>query len=173
MMNRKHALGLAVLGLLTISPTSASAHDPNAATAASLSLESAAREPASVVDAFHAALARGEVAGALNRLSEDAVIFESGGAERSKAEYASHHAGADAAFAQAVPSRVIRRTGRVTGDTAWILTEGRTTGAYKGRQVDRLTTETMVLLKPGRGWRIAHIHWSSAAAPTETPTKEK
>ncbi len=171
-MNRKELVGLATAGLLTILPVAVSAHDLGAGAAASVTLDPAAREPARVVDAFHAALARGDIIRALDHLSENAVIFESGGAERSKAEYASHHAAADAAFAKAVPSRTVRRAGRVVGNTAWILTEGRTTGTYKGRQVDRLTTETMVLVKPGR-WRIAHIHWSSAAAPTETPPKEK
>jgi ketosteroid isomerase-like protein len=36
-------------------------------------------------------------------------------------------------------------------------------GAYKGKPVDRLTTETMVLRKTPDGWRIVHVHWSSAA----------
>lgn len=172
MMNRRLAVSLALSSLAMVSPTAVLAHDSTSSVAASVQLEPAARLPAEVVDAFHAALARGDVPSALARLSHDAIIFESGGAERSKTEYASHHAGADAAFAQAVPSRALRRTGRVAGDAAWILTEGRTTGTYKGRLVDRLTTETMVLLKVGSAWRITHVHWSSATAPAEKPSKE-
>ena len=101
---------------------------------------------------------------ALSYLAEDAVIFEGGSAERSKAEYAAHHLGADAAFSQAVPSKMIRRRAAAAGNMASIASEGRTTGTYKGRQVDRVTTETMVLRRTGAGWKIAHIHWSSAAA---------
>lgn len=82
-----------------------------------------------MVEAFHAALARGDTDGAAALLADDALIFESGGAERSKAEYASHHLGADAKFAQAVPRSVTMRSGATVGDVAWIATEGRTTGS--------------------------------------------
>lgn len=127
-------------------------------------LAPAARQPAVVVDAFHAALRRGDTKAALTFLASDALIFEAGGVERGKAEYASHHLAADAAFAQAVPGTVTRRAGEAVGIVAWIATEGRTTGTYKGKPVDRRTVETMVLRRTGAGWRIAHIHWSSAAA---------
>ena len=119
---------------------------------------------ASVVDAFHAALASGNTDGALALLSPDVLILESGGAERSREEYAGHHLGSDAAFAAAVPSTVTRRAGHVVGDVAWIVTEGRITGEFNGRAVDRLTTETMVLIRHGETWMVHHIHWSSRAA---------
>jgi ketosteroid isomerase-like protein len=121
----------------------------------------AARPAAAVVDAFHAALNRGDTQGAAALLANDALIFESGSAERSKAEYAQHHLPADAAFAKAVPSTVTRRSGSSDGTTAWIATEGRTTGTYKGRSLDEVTTETMVLRRVGKAWKIVHIHWSS------------
>lgn len=113
------------------------------------------------MDAFHAALKVGRVAEALDCLSVGAVVFEAGGVERGKAEYGAEHAAADAAFAQAVPSAIVRRTGRTSGDTAWILTEGRATGTFRSRSVDRVTTETMLLRRDRGGWRIVHIHWSS------------
>jgi hypothetical protein len=47
---------------------------------------------------------------------------------------------------------------------AWVATEGRTKGTYKGKALDQLTTETMVLRQAGKDWKIVHIHWSSAAA---------
>lgn len=127
--------------------------------------QTAVREPAAVVDGFHAALGSGDVPGALAALADDAVIFESGGVERGKAEYAAHHAPADAAFAKAVPGRIIRRSVAMSDDTAWVLSEGRTQGAYKGKSVDRVTTETMLLRRKAGAWQIVHIHWSSAAAP--------
>ncbi|MBA2466456.1 MAG: nuclear transport factor 2 family protein [Sphingomonas sp.] len=126
-------------------------------------LPAPARAPAAVVDRFHAALTRGDTRGALTLLAADALIFEAGGVERSKAEYAAHHLQADAAFAQAVPGKHHKRFGSAVGDIAWIATEGRTAGTYKNKAVDRLTTETMVLRRAGGSWKIVHIHWSSAA----------
>ena len=134
------------------------------AAAATSQLNAPARPAAAVVDAFHAALRRGDTKAALGFLAEDALIFEAGGVERGKAEYASHHLEADAAFAQAVPATVTRRAGQAVGNVAWIASEGRTTGTYKGKPVDRRTVETMVLRRTPAGWKIAHIHWSSAAA---------
>ena len=92
------------------------------------------------------------------------LIFESGGVERGKKEYASHHLSADAQFSKAVPSKVTRRVGHVAGATAWIATEGRTTGVFKGKAIDRKTVETMILRRTGGSWKIAHIHWSSGPA---------
>ncbi|HEX6072099.1 MAG TPA: nuclear transport factor 2 family protein [Sphingomicrobium sp.] len=118
-------------------------------------------DAAAVVDAFHSALAKGDTRAAAALLADDALIFEGGGAERGKAEYAAHHLGADAAFSQAVRSVTTRRSGDSAGDIAWVASEGRMTGSYKGRAIDQRTTETMVLRKTGEGWRIVHIHWSS------------
>ena len=122
-----------------------------------------ARPAAAVVDAFHAALRRGDTKTALSFIAENALIYEAGGVERGRQEYASHHLGADAAFAQAVPGTVTKRAGEAVGAVAWIATEGRTTGTYKDKAIDRITTETMVLRRIGGVWKIAHIHWSSAA----------
>ena len=122
-----------------------------------------AKQAARVVDAFHAALQRGDTKAALSYLAGNALIYESGGVERGRQEYASHHLGADAAFAQAVPGTITRRAGHAVGNLAWVATEGRTTGSFKEKAVDRVTTETMVLLRTGGAWKIVHIHWSSAA----------
>ena len=138
-----------------------SAHDTKAPARQAVALPAEARAPAAVVDKFHDALRRGETAAAAALLTEDALIFESGGAERSKAEYAGHHLPADAAFSQAVSSVVTRRSGNVAGPLAWIASEGRTTGTYQGKPVDVVTTETMLLRRVGKAWRIVHIHWSS------------
>jgi ketosteroid isomerase-like protein len=135
---------------------------PAASTANAVSPEAA--DAAKVVEAFHAALAKGDTNGALALLSDSVLIFEGGYVERSKSEYASHHLGADAAFASAVPSTLMRQSGVATGETAWIASESRTTGRYKDKAVDSFSTESMVLKKEGGDWRIVHIHWSSRAA---------
>jgi ketosteroid isomerase-like protein len=134
---------------------------PAALAARESTLTRAAQGAAATVDSFHAALRRGDTAAAAGLLTEDALIFEGGAAERSKAEYAGHHLPADAAFSQAVASVVTRRTGNAAGMLAWIASEGRTTGTYQGKPIDLVTTETMLLRRVGRTWRITHIHWSS------------
>lgn len=126
-----------------------------------------ARAPASpqaTVDAFHSALSRGDTKSAAALLADEALIFEEGGAERSKAEYVSKHLPADAAFSQVVASRVAKRMSGSNGALAWVASEGRLIGNYKGKAVDRLSTETMLLRRNGASWKIMHIHWSSAAA---------
>lgn len=124
----------------------------------------AARPAAAVVEAFHAALVRGDAAAARALLADNVLIFEAGSVERSAAEYGGHHMPGDMAFARAVPGIVTNRSGESDGNTAWIASEGRTTGNYRGKPVDRLSTETMVLVRTGDAWRIRHIHWSSRAA---------
>ena len=160
----KHLIAAAAALLLA---DTAAAHTQTAqivATPAGMVAPSA-RPAAAVVDAFHAALRRGDTKVALSHLADNALIYEAGGVERHRQEYASHHLGADSAFAQAVPSTVTRRAGEAIGNVAWIASEGRTTGTYKDKAVDRVTTETMVLRRQGSAWKIVHIHWSSAAAP--------
>jgi ketosteroid isomerase-like protein len=147
--------GLAVLAApLAAAPPAKAAHTEK--------LDAAARGAAATVDAFHAALRRGDTRAAAALLAKDALIFEQGGAERSKAEYAAHHLPADAEFSRAVSSAVTRRAGRSDGAVAWIASEGRTTGTYKGKALDLQTTETMVLRQAGGVWKIVHIHWSSS-----------
>ena len=149
------------LAALTALCVPAIAHDTAGTAAAQSALPAAARGAAATVDAFHAALRRGDTRAAAALLADDALIFEEGGVERSKAEYATQHLPADAEFSKAVATSVTRRTGGSNGAIAWIATEGRTTGTFRGRLVDRVTTETMLLRRVGRVWRIVHIHWSS------------
>ena len=125
---------------------------------------SAEAEAAAAVDAFHAALARGDTSAAAALLAEDALIFESGGVEHGKAEYAAHHLPADAAFSKAIPAKMVRRSARVDGPLAWVASEGRVAGTYKGKPINSATTETMVLRRGDGGWKIVHVHWSSGRA---------
>lgn len=147
--------------LVLAAPLSAHEKPPKAAEAGTL--PASARGASATVDSFHAALRRGDTKAAAALLADDALIFESGGAERSKAEYAAHHLPADAEFSRAVSSAVTRRAGSSFGGIAWIASEGRTTGTWKGKAVDLVTTETTVLRRIGPAWKITHIHWSSAS----------
>lgn len=120
--------------------------------------------PAAVIDAFHAALKRGDADAAASLLTEDAMIFEQGGAEASKAEYVTGHLPGDIAYSAVTKDEVTSRRSEVTGSLAVVMSQGRTTGEYNGKPVDRRTTETMVLKRTRGAWRIIHIHWSSRAS---------
>lgn len=134
-----------------------------AAAASPIMVEPAARPAAAVVDRFHAALGKGDGKSALQLMADDALVYESGHVEKGKAEYEKAHLCADMEFSQSVKSLVTRRTGRASGNLAWIASEGRTSGSFKGKPVDQATTETIVLRRSSGQWRIVHIHWSSAA----------
>ena len=151
------------LALATMGGTAAgNARQPETTTQVAATPTKAATAGAEVVDAFHAALRRGDTAAAAAHLADDALIYESGNPERGKAQYASHHLAADAAFAKATSSAVTRRSGDAAGDFAWVSTEGTTKGTYRDRVINSASTETMVLRRQGGAWRIVHIHWSSA-----------
>ena len=156
-----HWTGVGAFAAMLVSATLLSAHEQAPRSAQVGALSPSARGAAAAVDAFHTALRTGDTRAAAALLAEDALIFEEGGAERNKAEYAAKHLPADVEFSRMVSSVVTRRAGRSVGSLAWIASEGRTTGTYKGKALDLLTTETMVLRRAGSTWKITHIHWSS------------
>lgn len=123
--------------------------------------------PAAAVEGFHSALAAGKREEALRWLDSRVVIFESGGAEMSRDEYAGHHLGGDMEFVSAVETDVIDRQAHSEGDAAWVLTRTRTTGRFRDRDVDVDGVETMVLRRTGGQWRIVHVHWSSHARKSD------
>ena len=117
--------------------------------------------PTCAIVAFHAALTGGNEQAVIAALAPDVLIFESGGAERSRAEYESHHMRSDMAFLKQMRSSVTRRNETVQGDTAWIVTESRIHGRYKDSDIDLVSIETAVLERGMDGWKIVHLHWSS------------
>jgi len=125
--------------------------------------------PAETVEAFHRALDAGDGPAAIALMAEDALVFEQGYVERTRAEYIEKHLEADMAFSKAVPSTVISRKATAVGDIAWVVSEGAVKGEFQGKPVDRLTLETIVLRREGGVWKIVHIHWSSRAAPGPGP----
>jgi mono/diheme cytochrome c family protein/ketosteroid isomerase-like protein len=121
-------------------------------------------EPVAVVDRFFSDLSAGNVRAASDLLDPAVLIFESGGAERSRDEYAAHHMGSDAKFLKAVTHRLKARSADATGEFAWVASEATYSGVINGKPVNLISTETMVLRKSGGQWRIVHIHWSSHPA---------
>jgi ketosteroid isomerase-like protein len=126
---------------------------------------------AASIDAFHAALSKGDAAAASALLEDDVQIFQQGEVERLKAEYASHHLPSDVEFSRATQSAQTSRTGASLDDIAYVISEGKITGTYKGKVIDLISIETMVLRHHPNGWRIVHIPWSSRRAEP-TPPKQ-
>jgi len=113
---------------------------------------------------FHAALAAGDRAAALALLAADAIVIENGKVEP-RGDYAAQHLAADIDFARQV--KVDRNKPRtvVEGHTAWVSSVSTVKGEFKGRPVNLVNAELMVLaLHQGR-WLIRAIHWSSSRAP--------
>jgi len=126
-------------------------------------LPASVADPAAAVDDFQKRLATGNTAGAAALLDPAVLIFESGDAEKSRAEYAAHHLPADAKFLAGAQVQVLTRQGGAAGDLAWVATESRirTSGP---KPSNLFSTETMILERSHEGWRVAHIHWSSRPA---------
>lgn len=120
-----------------------------------------AATPVATVDAFHAALAAGDREAVLALLDPGVIIYESGGAELSRDEYASHHLASDMAFSAATTATVVERRQGEAGEAGWVLTRSETRGNWGGKAVDLAGVETVVLRQVEERWRIVHIHWSS------------
>lgn len=131
-------------------------------TASAPSVTAAASTAVETVQAFHAALTRGDTAGALGLMAENAVIFESGNVERSRAEYAAHHLASDAAFSAAVRRTLVDRSSGEDNGTAWVMSVETVDGTFRNRAINSRSVETMLLRRIDGQWRISHIHWSSA-----------
>jgi ketosteroid isomerase-like protein len=121
-------------------------------------------EATAAVDAFHAALKKGDKTVALSMLDDAVEVFEQGAIEHSKIEYASKHLDADMAFSGATKTTRLNRGGAILGNLAYITSESKVTGSFKGKPVNSVSIETMVLHKAGKDWKILHIHWSSRDA---------
>lgn len=115
---------------------------------------------AATVTAYHRALAAGDSAAALSLLTDDAVILESGGIE-TREEYRAHHLPSDMQFAQAIQSTESPVRVKVRGDVAWAASTSVAQGQFRGRAVNSVGAELMVLTRLADGWKIAAIHWSS------------
>jgi ketosteroid isomerase-like protein len=126
-------------------------------------------EPEAVVDAFAAALRAGDAVTVERLMAPDVIIAESGGVERSFAEYASHHMPADMAFSAAVQFKLQHRDVIATDNAVTVISRSEVQGQFQGRAVHSQSMETMVLRRTNGRWRIVHIHWSSSPIRDEQP----
>jgi ketosteroid isomerase-like protein len=146
-----------VFAALVLLANSAAAEDRQA------DVPGSARAAVATVDRFLAALSAGEIDKAAAELDPQVIILESGGAERSAAEYLGGHAKSDAEFLKKAEHKPGHRTARASGDFAWVASDNDMVIQQDGRPVTIASAETMVLRRTGSGWKIVHIHWSSRA----------
>lgn len=123
--------------------------------------------PEALVNAFGAALRSGDEAILRSIIAPDVVITEGGRAERSFDQYAGHHMRSDMAFIGAIETTLIKRDSIIGTDVATIVSQSQLHGSFKDQAVNSQIMETMVLRHSEEGWRITHIHWSSAPIKEE------
>ena len=117
-------------------------------------------EAARTAIAFQQALRDGNAETARRLLADDVHIYEGKGVERSADEYAHHHMPGDMAFLKSLSFTPLEHRVREAGDMAYSVAKTRLQGQYKGKDIDLISVETLVLARTGNGWKIVHIHWS-------------
>ena len=131
------------------------------ATPSALAPQATVANPAEQVATLHAAMAAGDSAAAVALLASGVIIYEAGGVESSRDEFASHHLAIDMDFSSSTTREVLSQASRVSGNVAWVLSTTSVTGIFRDNPINSRGTETMILAKSEAGWRITHIHWSS------------
>jgi len=121
-----------------------------------------ARIPTDAVDAFHAALKKGDTAAALSLLDRDLVVFEFGVIDPTVQAYAFAHLPFDIDVAGVSQWNIESRRVGGEGDIRWVLTSYHVTGRQAdGSPIDQVTLETMILRRTSGLFRIVHMHWST------------
>jgi ketosteroid isomerase-like protein len=110
---------------------------------------------------FHAALEAGDTATVKTLIAADLQVLE-GGEVESRAQYFAHHLAADIEFAKAVPSERTVVSYIREGNVAWVVSTSTSTGNFRGREVNSVGAELMILSRSSEGWKIRAVHWSSA-----------
>lgn len=110
---------------------------------------------------FHVALQAGDTAAVRTLIAPDLQVLE-GGEVESRTQYFAHHLAADIEFAKAVPSKRTVVSYTHDGNVAWLVSTSTTTGNFRGREVNSVGAELMILSGTPEGWKIRAVHWSSA-----------
>jgi hypothetical protein len=110
---------------------------------------------------FHAALEAGDTATVKTLVAPDLQVLE-GGEVENRAQYFAHHLAADIEFARAVRSvRTVVSYAREQ-NVAWLVSTSTASGNFKGRDINSIGAELMILSRTQAGWKVRAIHWSSA-----------
>lgn len=107
------------------------------------------------------ALEAGDTATVKTLIAPDLQVLE-GGEVESRAQYFAHHLAADIEFARAVPSKRTVVSYTREGNVAWLVSTSTTNGNFRGREVNSVGAELMILSGTPEGWKIRAVHRSSA-----------
>ena len=113
-----------------------------------------------VVQYYHKALENNDKETALKLLSDDVLIQESGHLETAE-EYKSHHLMSDMEFSAAVSGEREVIEAVVEGNIGWVVSSSSRVGEFRGREINSIGAELMLLKKENGSWKIRAIHWSS------------
>lgn len=110
---------------------------------------------------FHAALEAGDTGAVKTLIAPDLQVLE-GGEVESRGQYFAHHLAGDIEFAKAVRSgrTVVSYTSE--GNVVWLASTSTSAGNFRGREINSVGAELMVLSRTPEGWKIRAVHWSSA-----------
>jgi len=164
---------LALLGVIALIPTMASAQTDAAAPSSAVPparlpsqppmvrIAPAANDAVVVVNNFMIALAAGNLVTARELLDPGVVVIYNGSIRGSRDEYMAKQAPADADYLQKAQRQLVRRDARAGSNFAWVISEKLFRIQEPGKTSTLSVSETMLLAKAKTGWKIVHIHWSS------------
>ncbi|HEY3113271.1 MAG TPA: nuclear transport factor 2 family protein [Gemmatimonadaceae bacterium] len=147
------ALGILLIGNVLSSQVPVKSDSSRKSTADSVAI-------VRVASRFHTALEQGDTVTIRQLLAPDLSVLEAGMVE-TRAEYLAHHLAADIEFAKSVQSENRLTAYSREGAVAWLVSTSSAQGTFRGRRVDSLGAELMVLSKTRFSWQIRAIHWSS------------
>ena len=118
------------------------------------------------VEGFSRALQKGDATAAMDFLSPEAIILESG-SKQTREEYGQKHLQEDIALLRVVPMTRSDLVVKQEGSAAWATSLYRLSGTFEGKEINSQGAELIILTAMPAGWRIRAIHWSNH------PLKEK
>lgn len=114
------------------------------------------------VEAIATAIEGGDLA-ALDSIYHDSVlVFEAGGVDRGWASYRDVHLAPELEALSDRRFRFDEITVRLAGSTAWVTCRYRVDAVHDGEPVSARGVATLIFRELGGGWRLVHIHTSSA-----------
>jgi ketosteroid isomerase-like protein len=158
-----HSLGILFALATLCTPGSSSAAHGSSGVRSVASLSDSA-DVVGIVSRFHAALEAGDTVTVRTLIAPDLQVLE-GGQVESRAQYFAHHLAADIEFARAVRSERTVVSYAREQNVAWLVSASTASGNFKGRDINSIGAELMILSRTPGGWKIRAIHWSSARRP--------
>jgi ketosteroid isomerase-like protein len=113
------------------------------------------------LEAFYAAVKKGDGQAAMALIAPDAVFLE-GGRLETRQEYEENHLPADIEFEREVDGKRGPIDVTFEGNVAWAIATTEYEGTFQAEPVNFVSAQLMVLSRDAsNAWRIRSIHWSS------------